>query len=1092
MAAGTSRIFRVVSSEDLVSPGLSLTASFSPGPVTVNYILVGTPRDLTISITVPLDTAPGPQTLEITDGLLTHSVGEALRIVDGTILNPSPSVLSLNGSAILSIAPHPLFNGQSSFSLDLGPDISVGPISLQPDGSLEAPVSVLPSAIPGTRSLHLSAGPYTFLAERGFAADFGPLSNVVRIFYPHNIGTGYAEFRDVHLPQGYTASVFALPTAENGVYFPDDMHVDEKNHLYVGNGNVTPPPPGTFSISVFDLTPANFGAFIRLYQNIDPSGEGGILESATTLPSRPEKLFFSGYDFPEGKLGGRITELDLVTGEVLEFHDSPDSALDPVGTDVTGNLVFSHTLAPPDFGGVSTLDPDGNLLATCPTGVWTDIMEIDPLTGKFIINNLDSLGGLGLQTLDLSACTTGPRSDGPRFDEGTVAPAAGNFGNQFFAGIIYENSIRTLVPVPYTDADQSVPERAVVFATGLGFPDGTWFDRDAQHMVITDDNANAVNTIYRIPGYQPHAPVADFSPTSLDFGSQDVGTTSPARMITLSNTGNAALTIAGIIASGGFTQSNDCGNEVAAGDTCAISIAFVPTARGTRTGTVAMIDSASDRPHVIELTGHGTSGIVSLATTSISFADQFVGTTSAEQTVTLSNPATSPLFLDSLGVTGAFTKTSTCGSPVAADGSCTISVTFSPSAIGISVGAVTIADSAPGSPHLIDLSGKGVSGIVSLSTTDLSFGDQRVGTTSMEQTVTLSNPAATPLFLEGVAASGDFAMTHSCGSSVVAGGSCTIVVTFAPSVVGPSAGTVTITSSASGSPHAIALSGNGTAPALTLSSTRLDFGNQLVGATSVAQAVTVTNSGTAPLLISGIVASGDFAQTNTCGNSVAVGANCIINVTFTPSAGGTRNGALTISDDAPDSPQVVTLAGVGQDFSIGTFTTEQTISAGTSAAFSLKLAPEGGFAQSVVLTCAGAPPAASCFVSHSSILLDGASSVQATATVTTTARSAGIPPADGFPDPPSPKVGGRHPALQQLLWLLALTMMGSLVVLRRRRRLGLSLALTMLLVLLWTACGGGGSSRLPSGTPAGTYTLTVTATTSGGPSHLVKVTLIVN
>jgi len=256
--------------------------------------------------------------------------------------------------------------------------------------------------------------------------------------------------------------------------------------------------------------------------------------------------------------------------------------------------------------------------------------------------------------------------------------------------------------------------------------------------------------------------------------------------------------------------------------------------------------------------------------------------------------------------------------------------------------------------------------------------------------------------------------------------------------------------------------------------------------------VTLSNPGNTPLAITSITASGAFAQTNTCGNSVALGANCIINVTLTPSAGGTRNGALTISDDAPQSPQVVTLAGVGQDFSIGTFTTERTISAGTSATFSLKLAPEGGFAQSVVLTCAGAPPAASCFVSPSSTVLDGASSAQATVTVTTTARSVGIPPADGFPDPPSPKVWGRHPALQQLLWLLALTMMGSLVVFRRRLGLGLSLALTMLLVLLWTACGGGGNSRLPSGTPAGTYTLTVTATTSGGPSHLVKVTLIVN
>jgi hypothetical protein len=1079
----------VVSSEDLVSPDLSLTASFSPGPVTVNYILVGTPRDLTISITVPLDTAPGPQTLDITDGLLTHSVGEALRIVDGTILNPSPSVLSLGGSSILSIAPHPLFSGQSSFSLDLGSDVSVGPITLQPDGSLQAPVSVLTSAIPGTRSVHLTAGPYAFLAERGFGIDFGPLVNTVRV----NIGTSLVPYMDLQLPNGYTAGVFALPTAENGLAAPDGMYVDETNTLYVLNhGAIVGPAP--FSISVFDLDPSNFGALKGVFRNIDASGRGGLLESATMLPSRPGQLFFSTENYPTGGFGGgqTITELDLATGASRLFWYSPYWNLDPIDTDVTGNMALGHTNSLTGQNEVSRLDPDGNFLDGCTIDVMTDTVRLDPLTGKFLINR-PSPGGT--QMLDLPTCARVLRSDSPAGgdDEGWFAPGAGDFGNQYFAPIpSWYAGVATLMPVSYTDPDQSVPERIVKFVSGVWVTDGTDFDRDGKNLVVADRYASTLIAIHRIPGYAPPAPAVTLSSTNLTFGDQEVGTTSAAQGVTLSNTGNAALTIAGIIASGGFTQSNDCGNEVAAGDTCAISIAFVSTARGTRTGTVAMIDSASDRPHVIELTGHGTSGIVSLATTSISFADQFVGTTSAEQTVTLSNPATSPLFLDSLGVTGDFTKTSTCGSPVAADGSCTISVTFSPSAIGISVGAVTIADSAPGSPHLIDLSGKGVSGIVSLSTTDLSFGDQRVGTTSMEQTVTLSNPAATPLFLEGVAASGDFAMTHSCGSSVVAGGSCTIVVTFTPSAVGPRAGTVTITSSASGSPHAIALSGNGTAPALTLSSTRLDFGNQLVGATSVAQAVTVTNSGTAPLLISGIVASGDFAQTNTCGNSVAVGANCIINVTFTPSAGGTRDGALTISDDAPDSPQVVILAGVGQDFSIGTFNTERTISAGASTTFSLKLAPEGGFAQSVVLTCAGAPPAASCFVSPSSTVLDGASSVQATATVTTTARSAGIPPADGFPDPPSPKVWGHHPALQQLLWLLALTMLGSLVVFRRRRGLGLSLALTVLLVLLWTACGGGGNSRLPSGTPAGTYTLTVTATTSGGPSHLVKVTLIVN
>jgi hypothetical protein len=1091
--AGTSRILRVVSTEDLISPGLSPTASFSPGPVTVNYILVGTARDLTISITIPPETTPGPQTLEITDGVLTHSVAEALRIVDGTILNPSPSVLSLNGSAILSVAPHPLFTGQSSFSLDLGPDVSVGPVTLQPDGSLQAPVSVLPSAIPGTRSVHLTAGPYTFLAERGFAIDFGPLSSVVRIFYPHNIGTGYAEFRDVHLPQGYAASVFALPSAENGLNFADEMYVDEKNYLYVPNSAVGPSPPASFSLSIYDLSPGNFGTFIRNLQNLDVSGRGGAIESATMLPSRLGKIYVSAEDFPAGGLpGGRtITEVDTVTGESRLFWLYLLWNLDPLGTDVTGNLVFSHSYPAPYLGAVSTLDPDGNLLKTCPVGLWTDIMQVDPLAMKFLTNTTE-VNYQGLQTVDLTDCTRTPRSDGPFFDGGSFAPAAGNFGNNFFTGGIYENAVYTLRPVSFSDPDQSLPERAVVFATGLGFPDGTWFDRDGQHMVITDSNANAINTIYRIPGYQPDAPIANFSATSLDFGSQDVGTSSLARTITLSNTGNATLTIASIAAIGEFSQSSTCGSEVGAGGNCTISASFTPLAPGIRSGSVVITDSALAQPHVIALNGTGIGPAVAFSVPSLDLGEQCVGSPSAPQTAILSNTGNALMTIAGIGTTGDFSQTNDCRPSLPAGAECSIAVILTPKATGIRTGAVTVTDNALGSPHTLPLTGKGISGVVNLSPASLAFAGQRFGTTSAGQTVTLSNPASTPLLLSSMTVSGDFAATSTCGASVGAGESCAISVTFTPSAVGARSGAVTITDSASGSPHTVALNGLGLGPVAALSASNLDFASVRVGTTSPAQALTLSNTGNAPLLIAGITASGDFAQTNTCGDSVAAGADCIINATFAPTAGGARNGTVTIDDDSLDSPQGVTLTGVGQDFSIGSYTTERTISPGGTATFFLKLAPQGGFAQSVALVCTGAPPAATCVVSPSSVVLDGTSPVLPTATVTTTARSVGFPRADGFSDPPSPKVWGHHPALQQLHWLLALTMLGGLAALRRRLRLGLSLALTMLLVLLGMACGGGGGSRLPSGTPAGTYTLTLTATTSDGPSHMVKVTLIVN
>jgi hypothetical protein len=91
--------------------------------------------------------------------------------------------------------------------------------------------------------------------------------------------------------------------------------------------------------------------------------------------------------------------------------------------------------------------------------------------------------------------------------------------------------------------------------------------------------------------------------------------------------------------------------------------------------------------------------------------------------------------------------------------------------------------------------------------------------------------------------------------------------------------------------------------------TSLTFGNQATGSTSAAQTVTLTNNGTAALTISGIATSGDFAQTNGCSASLAAGASCSISITFTPTASGSRSGALTITDNAANSPQTVALTG---------------------------------------------------------------------------------------------------------------------------------------------------------------------------------------
>src|SRR6185295_421064 len=176
----------------------------------------------------------------------------------------------------------------------------------------------------------------------------------------------------------------------------------------------------------------------------------------------------------------------------------------------------------------------------------------------------------------------------------------------------------------------------------------------------------------------------------------------------------------------------------------------------------------------------------------------------------------------------------------------------------------------------------------------------------------LTNTGTAALSITSIAASGDFSQTNTCGASVAPAANCTISVIFTPTAAGARSGSITVTDNATGNPHTVALTGTGTtAPGISFSPTSLSFGNQGVGTSSAAQTVTLTNTGTAPLSITSIVASGDFSQTNTCGASVAAGANCTISVIFTPTAGGARSGSITVTDNATGSPHTVALTGTG-------------------------------------------------------------------------------------------------------------------------------------------------------------------------------------
>jgi hypothetical protein len=316
------------------------------------------------------------------------------------------------------------------------------------------------------------------------------------------------------------------------------------------------------------------------------------------------------------------------------------------------------------------------------------------------------------------------------------------------------------------------------------------------------------------------------------------------------------------------------------------------------------------------LPGCGTASL--LPASGLAFGSLAVGNTSAPQTATLMNNQNVTLNISSIGFTGTnsadFAQTNTCGSSLAAGANCTISVTFTPGALGSRSATLTVTDDAGNSPQTISVSGTGVAP-VTLSSTTVNFGNVVIGTSSTAPAVTLTNNQNVALTSISITANLPFSQTNTCGTSIAAGAQCKITITFSPTVTGTQSGTVTISDSASNSPQTISVKGTGVNP-VTFNPTSLNFGTVTVGTSSSPMSTTLTNRQKVALTITGIsitgLNSGDFSQTNNCPSSVPAGGTCTITVTFTPLATGTRSAKVKVTDSASTSPQSVGLSGTGQ------------------------------------------------------------------------------------------------------------------------------------------------------------------------------------
>ncbi|MDD2915134.1 MAG: choice-of-anchor D domain-containing protein [Gallionella sp.] len=224
----------------------------------------------------------------------------------------------------------------------------------------------------------------------------------------------------------------------------------------------------------------------------------------------------------------------------------------------------------------------------------------------------------------------------------------------------------------------------------------------------------AVGTAASTGSFTKNIPAVSVNPASLTFASQNLGTTSAAQTVTLSNTGNGTLNISSIAVGGDYARTTTCGATLAAGANCTISVTFTPAASGARTGTLTITSNAATSPTAISLSGTGfVPPVLSITPATLTFPLQNVGLSSAPYPLTLSNPLTltntgsSALNLN-IVANGDYTYSTNCGTFLNVASSCTISVIFTPIASGARAGTLTITSNAANSPLIVNLNGTGV------------------------------------------------------------------------------------------------------------------------------------------------------------------------------------------------------------------------------------------------------------------------------------------------------------------------------------------------------------------------------------------------
>jgi hypothetical protein len=463
-------------------------------------------------------------------------------------------------------------------------------------------------------------------------------------------------------------------------------------------------------------------------------------------------------------------------------------------------------------------------------------------------------------------------------------------------------------PATSVPVGQSASVQVQFSPTALGAATGS--------LTVTSDASNSTLTIgLSGTGMQPGLTV---SPTSLNFSNVTVGQTS-SQNVTLTNSGNSNLVVTLATISGtGFTMTGlSLPATIGGGQGLTLAVQFAPVSTTGASGSIVFTDNSPTSPQSLTMTGSAVAAGSTLTANpgSFNFNNVNVGSSSPEA-ITLTNSGNAPITINQVSTTGSGFSASgiSAGQTIAAGATASLTATFAPTGTGAISGDITVTSTATNPSLSIPLSGTGLQAALTPNPASINFGNLLVGNTSTVS-VTLSNSGTAALTITAGSISGTgftLATTLTTPQTLNPGQAASFNVKFAPTTATAASGSVSITSSAPGSPLAIALSGTGTLAQISSNPASVSFGNVAVGGNS-SLPVTLTNNGNATLTFSQItVAGAGVSQTGlSTSTTIAAGASLNFNAIFTPTSTTTVNGSITLATNGTPSPLTISLSGTG-------------------------------------------------------------------------------------------------------------------------------------------------------------------------------------